>query len=441
MFSKVIKYLTEDIWRVRLRTFPPKKAFLIKHLRVILLAVRGYQEDSCKFRASALTFLTLLSIVPILALMFGIAKGFEMQKMVEDMLMEKVQGNAQLIKVLEYIFEFSNELLKSTKGGLVAGIGVIILFMSVIGVLGDIESSFNYIWGVQKPRSFSRKFGDYLAVILVCPVLLIFSGSVTVFVSSQIESITEKLQLLGAFQKTIFMMLKLLPFCSLWVVFSFIFIFMPNTKVKLSSGILAGIVAGTIFQLTQMLYINSQLWVGRYNAVYGSFAALPLFLVWLKLSWFIVLFGAEVSFAHQNVDTFELEPDCLKSSRNFKNKIAVLITNLLAKNFSQAKPALSASGIGQELDLPIRLIRDLLNELTEANILSEVIINGNKDVGYQPARDVENLTIMDVINSMEQKGSPLDLVQSDELDKINNAFKNLLHSNLENQNNLKVKDL
>jgi membrane protein len=272
-------------------------------------------------------------------------------------------------------------------------------------------------------------------------VLLIFSGSVTVFVSSQIESITEKLQLLGAFQKTIFMMLKLLPFCSLWVVFSFIFIFMPNTKVKLSSGILAGIVAGTIFQLTQMLYINSQLWVGRYNAVYGSFAALPLFLVWLKLSWFIVLFGAEVSFAHQNVDTFELEPDCLKSSRNFKNKIAVLITNLLAKNFSQAKPALSASGIGQELDLPIRLIRDLLNELTEANILSEVIINGNKDVGYQPARDVENLTIMDVINSMEQKGSPLDLVQSDELDKINNAFKNLLHSNLENQNNLKVKDL
>lgn len=441
MFSKVIKYLTEDIWRVRLRTFPPKKAFLIKHLRVILLAVRGYQEDSCKFRASALTFLTLLSIVPVLALMFGIARGFEMQKMVENMLIEKVQGNEQLISVLKYIFEFSNELLKSTKGGLVAGIGVIILFMSVIGVLGDIESSFNYIWGVQKPRSFSRKFGDYLAVILVCPVLLIFSSSVTFFVSSQVELITERLQLIGAFQKTIFMTLKLLPYFSLWLVFSFIFIFMPNTRVKLSSGILAGIVAGTIFQLTQQLYINSQLWVGRYNAVYGSFAALPLFLVWLKLSWFIVLFGAEVSFAHQNVDTFELEPDSLKTSRTFRKKIAVLVTRLLAKNFCEVKPAMSASQIGQELDLPIRLVRDVINDLTNANVLAEVMVNGNKDVAYQPARDLENLKIMDVLNAVEEKGADMDIVGSASFDAINKAFENIQQASSQSQGNARIKDI
>ena len=304
MFSRILHFIRVDIWRIRLRNLPPKKSFLIKQLRIVLLALRGFGDDKCLLRASALTFYSLLSIVPVLAMAFGIAKGFGLETELVARLSELPERFPGQEKVLNDVIESAKNLLENTKEGVIAGIGVAVLFWTIIKVLGNIEKSFNDIWGVKKARSIGRKLSDYLSMMLVCPILFVMSSSVTVFIAGQIRLVTEKIALLGAISPFIFAILRLFPYCVIWIMFSFLYIFMPNTKVNFRSGILAGIVAGTTYQVVQWVYITFQIGVTKYNAIYGSFAALPLFLVWLQLSWLIVLFGEEISFAYQNVDTY-----------------------------------------------------------------------------------------------------------------------------------------
>ncbi|MDD5011559.1 MAG: YihY/virulence factor BrkB family protein, partial [Phycisphaerae bacterium] len=245
----------------------------------MVLSVRGFHENKCKFKASALTYFSLLSMVPIIALMFGIAKGFGLQKQVEEQLLARMQGQEE---VITKIIEFSNVMLDNTSGGLIAGVGVTFLFWAIIKVLSNIENSFNDIWGVIKPRSLGRKFSDYISMILVCPILLAISSSVTVFVSGQVKSVMVKMPILENFGLAFWLPLKMLPYVTIWVVFTFLFSFMPNTKVKFKSALIGGIVAGTIFQIAQWVYITFQIGAAKYGAIYGSFAAMPLFLIWLQ---------------------------------------------------------------------------------------------------------------------------------------------------------------
>jgi len=399
--KKIITFLTTDVWRIRLSDLSRSKSFLIKQLRVILLSLRGFDEDKCQLRASALTFYSLLSIVPVVAMAFGVAKGFGFEKMLEKQLLEKMPGQEE---VLTQVVGFANSMLENTKGGLVAGIGIAILFWTVIKVLGNIEKSFNDIWGIKKPRQLSRRFSDYLSIMMICPILVIVSSSATVFISTQIVAITQKVELLGFLSPLIFMAIKLLPYGMIWVLFTFIYIFMPNGKVNFKAGLLGGIVAGTIYQLAQWGYINFQVGVAKYNAIYGSFAALPLFLVWLQLSWLIVLFGAEISFADQNVDLYEFEPDCLKVQYRFKKLLSLRISNLLAKRFSQGEKPLTATDISHQVEMPIRLTRQILYDLVEANVLTEVKTDKEKQIAYQLACDSQIIDLNFVINAIESRG-------------------------------------
>jgi len=177
MLSKVINFLKTDIWRIRLKNYPRRKSFFLRQLRIIVLAVRGFAEDKCKFRASALTFYSLLSVVPVIAMMFGIAKGFGLEKRVETVFLQKMQGQEEAAK---RVIDFANSLLENASGGFIAGVGVAFLFWAIIKVLSNIENSFNDIWGVKNPRTLGRKFSDYLSMILVCPFLLIMASSATV---------------------------------------------------------------------------------------------------------------------------------------------------------------------------------------------------------------------------------------------------------------------
>jgi membrane protein len=420
MISKIINFIKTDIWRIRLKNYSRTKSFFIKQLRIIVLAVRGYGEDKCKFRASALTFFSLLSIVPVIAMIFGISKGFGLEKRVEQQLLEKMQGQEEIVTK---VINFANSLLENAKGGFIAGVGVALLFWTVIKLLSNIENSFNEIWGVKRPRHIGRKFSDYLSVMLVCPILLVMSGSITVAISSQIRLIIQKIDIFSSIGPLIFMLLKLLPYCTIWLMFTFIFIFMPNTKVKLKSGLLAGIVAGTIFQIVQWIYINFQIGVAKYGAVYGGFAALPLFLLWLQISWLVVLFGAELSFAHQNVETYEFEQDCLNVSHSFKKLLSLLITRLLVKNFCSGEEPSDAAQVSQTLEIPIRLVRQILYELVKAGVISEARKETDKDAAYQPARDVDTLTVKYVVDALEQRGNTtIPVVQSGELDKLSDCL-------------------
>jgi len=401
LLTRFIDFITGDIWRVRLEDLPRKKSFLIKQLRILILSARGFDEDKCLLRASALTFYSLISIVPVAAMAFGVAKGFGFEKLLEKQLMNQFAGQeAVVIKVID----FAHSLLANTRGGLLAGVGIMVLFWAVIKVLGNIEYSFNDIWGIKEGRTLGRKFSDYLSVMLLCPILMIMASSVTVFITTQITLITEKVALLGMFSTVIFSVLKVLPYCLIWILFSFLYIFMPNTKITLRSGIVAGIIAGTLYQIVQWGYITFQVGAAKYNAIYGSFAALPLFLIWLQISWFIVLFGAEISFAHQNVETYEFEPDSLRISDHFKKLLSLQVCHLLVKNFAEGKMPLTATEISGRLEIPIRLVHQILYDLAECNIVSETQTEEYKELGYQPARDIHTLTIQFVVEALEDRG-------------------------------------
>jgi membrane protein len=420
MLSRIIQFVKVDIWRIRLRSLPRSRSVLITQLRIILLALRGFYEDKCQLKASALTFYSLLAIVPVLAMAFGIAEGFRLRETLEEQLREKLAGQEE---VLTRVIGFADSLLENTKTGMVAGIGILLLLWTVIKVLGSIERSFNDIWGVKKPRSFGRKLSDYLSMMLICPILFIISSSVTVFIAGQIKLITERIDLLGAISPLIFASLKLVPYCVIWGLFTFIYIFMPNTKVNFRSALLAGIAAGTIYQIVQWAYIHFQVGVARYNAIYAGFAALPLFLIWLQLSWLIVLFGAEISFAHQNVDTYEFEPDCLRVSNRFKKLMALRITHLLVKNFCAGEKPWTAAQISHTLEIPIRLVRQVLFELAEARIVSETVGEGEREVAYQPAQCPEKYTVEYVVDALDERGSDdIPVAESAELEKLSQSL-------------------
>lgn len=418
--STVLEFFKKDIWRIQERNLSRSKALGIRLLRIAVLSVRGTSEDRIQLRASALTVWSLLSVPSVFAMLFGIAKGFGFEKALEAQLIARLAGHEEIVT---RIINFSHALLENTRGGVMAGIGIIILFWSIIKVLAHIEDSFNDLWGVKKGRSFGRKVTDYLSLMLICPILFITSSALTVIITSQVKAIVQKVAVLEIVSPALIFLLKFLPLGALWILFTFMYIFMPNTKVNFKSGAVAGVIAGSMYQVFQLLYITLQIGVARYNAIYGSFAALPLFLVWLQFSWLIVLFGAEISFAFQNVETFEFEQDCLKVSNAFKRLLTLRIVQLLVKSFSGSKSAWTESQISSALDIPIRLVRQILYELVESKIVSEVKTDGEKTVAYQPGQDPDLMTIKYVLDKLDTHGSDaIPVVQSQELERISDSL-------------------
>ena len=432
--SRMIGFLKADVWRVREGELSRPKSILLRSFRVLVLSLRGLTEDQCQLRASALTFYSLLSIVPVVAMIFGIAKGFGFEKSLERQVLERLEGQEE---VATRVIGFAQALLEDAKGGVIAGIGLIILLWTVIKVLSNIEGSFNDIWGVQKARSPGRKISDYLSLMIICPILLAMSSTVTVLIASQLEVIVQKISLLGAVSPIIFFMLNLLPYCVIWVLFTFVYMFMPNTRVGFRSGALAGVIAGTSYQIFQWGYINLQIGVAKYNAIYGSFSALPLFLVWLQISWLIVLFGAEISFAYQNVATYEFEPDCRSISPSFKRLLTLRIVHFLVRHFSDGNNLWDETRLSRSLEIPIHCVRQILNDLIEAGILSEVSLKDDRTIAYQPARDTDSMTIKYVIDTMDRHGiSDIPVAQSPELKKISeclNDFEVLIENSPSNR--------
>lgn len=394
-------FFETGIWRIRLKDLEGKKGVSVKGIRVLLIAIKEYVGDQCALRSSALTFYSLLSIVPVIAMAFAIAKGFGVQHTLEKELLGQFAGQEE---VLNKIIEYARTLLEQTRGGLLAGIGAATLLWSVIKVMTNIEKCFNVVWDNTTQRTFGKKFSDYLSIVLVAPLLLIMSGSATVLVVSEVTTITEKIALLGVVSPIIMLLLQLLPYVVIWVLFTFVYVFMPNTKVAVQSGLIGGVVAGTAFKLLQWLYIYFQVGVSRYNAIYGSFAALPFFLVWLQLSWMVVLFGAELSFAYQNVDEYELEPDSRKISYALRKVVSLSVVHLLVKTFQNGSAPLKTDQISQILDIPIRLIKEVLGALSESGLITRTMDEAGKEVSWQPARDINTITVASVIETLEKSG-------------------------------------
>jgi membrane protein len=420
MIKKFQKFLKQDIWRIRAREATGFRGKCVRLLRIFLISFSQFSSDMCSLRAAALTFFSLLSIVPVLAMSFGIAKGFGLDKLLREKLIENMQGQQE---VLNRVITFAETMLENTKGGLVAGVGVAVLLWSVIQILGNIESSFNDIWGIKKQRSLGRKFTDYLSLMLIAPVLYIVATSTTVFAASQITLIMQKIAFLGAVAPLILMGVKLVTFLLFGGLLTYLYIAMPNGKVHFKSALLGGIVAGVLYQIVQWIYIRFQIGVSNAGAIYGSFAALPLFLIWLQTSWRIVLYGAELAFSHQNEQTFEFEEDCLSASYEIRKLLSLRIAQVCVSRFAPGLKPLSAEDIASELEMPVRLARDLLFRLTEANILTTAQGESERDRLYQPARDVGDMTVQFVIDQMEKAGtSNVPVAETPELEKLRGSL-------------------
>ena len=397
-----IKYVTEDIWHIPLGELPKRQSFIIREIRILVLAFRGFTEDKVQLRASALTFNTLLSIVPIAALAFGIAQGFGFDRKLEAEIMNSFQGHET---VMEYVLNLARGFFDKLEPGLMAIIGLAILIWSVMQVLSHIEKSFNHIWQIKKGRPWGRKFADYISIMLFAPLFLILSGSVTVVISTMVESASAKIGVVNTVKPAIMFLLKFTPFFIMWLVFTLLYLVMPNTRVRFRSALIAGIIAGTIFQVVQLLYIKFQVKVYSYNVIYGSFAAFPLFLIWMQLSWLVVLLGAELSFANQNVDKYEFEYQSLKVSGSQRRLLILMILNLIVTRFKDGDAPLSAAKISKLFQLPVRITREVLYMLTEASVLIEVPMDTPKERVYQPAVDPSKLSIHYVLSRLDDTGS------------------------------------
>ena len=418
------EYVTGDIWRIRLEDLSLGKSFLIKYLRIIILTLSGFNRDNCFFRASSLTFYTLLSIVPVLAMLFGIAKGFGFEKMLEGELRQLIGKLPGQEEVLNQAIQYAEKMLETTKGGVIGGIGLVMLFWAVIKVLNNIEASLNDIWKVKSSRSWGRKFSDYLSVMLISPLILLVSGSATVFITTTITKWTNQISLLGIISPLISLGFSLIPYVLMWILFTVIYILMPNTRVNFTSGLVAGIVAGTIYQIVQWVYILFQIGAARYGAIYGSFAALPLFLLWVQTSWWIVLLGAEISYAHQNVDTFQYEPDFKKVSPAYTKLLTLQVAHLLVKNFANCGSPLNQKQISVHLRLPIRLLGRILSDLVACGLFVETRTPRDKPPGIQPACAIDKLTIQKILETLEHHGKDsLPVAQSEELAVLSDALK------------------
>ncbi|WP_033397922.1 YihY/virulence factor BrkB family protein [Desulfobacter curvatus] len=377
------------------------KPFRAKAIRVLYRAAKGYQRDSCALRASALSLYTLFSIVPVMAMAFGIAKGFGFQQFLEAEVMSLFEGREEIV---QSILVFSNNLLEKTQGGLMAVLGVLLLLYSLIKLMFHIEDTFNRIWWVGDGRPLIRKLTDYLTIALAAGLLGLLSGSVNLFMIPRLESFWAYLGVPIDIKGIISFFISVVPYVVTWALFMFFYVIMPHKKVNFRAAATGAVFAGTLFQIIQTAFLKFQVFVTGYNAIYGSFAALPMFLIWLQVSWGVLLYGAEIAFEWENIDSAKT-PDLTLNAMSIRaRKLAMLeIVKECVQRFAEKKPPATDIHIARELHLPLTIVHHLLEILMNADILYSVNLEGNT-TGYTPAMDIECMSIMDVLCAVEHQG-------------------------------------
>ncbi|GAB4374868.1 MAG: YihY/virulence factor BrkB family protein [Salibacteraceae bacterium] len=391
--------LGERIWRRKLHEMSPFSALLVKQLRIIIIVFKNFTRDKLQLQAAALTYYTLLSVVPVLAVIFAVAKGFGFQSTLENEIMTLLQGHEE---IATQIMTFANRTLENASGGVIAGIGIIVLFYSVFRLLVSIEESFNNIWQVAKGRSFIRQFTGYFSIVLLAPILMLVSSSLTVIISF-IESFVESNHWLSALGPAIIFLLNLAPYTLIWLLFTFLYMVVPNTKVKFSSALIAGIIAGTAFQLLEWGYIHFQVGVSKYNAIYGSFAALPLFLIWVNISWLITLIGAEIAYANQYVKEIEKEVSIEDLSVSQTHILAMMVCKNIIDKFHSDSPPFDAETLSEKLSLPFGITAHILEKLEQANLILEAE-RPDGQTAYVPAHDLDDLTVIALVRAINDIG-------------------------------------
>lgn len=396
--KQLYHFLTSDIWMITEKELTKSNRFSLRLLKKLILSARGVTEDNLFIKASALSYYTLLALVPILALVIAIGRGFGFQAAVVDWLTHALSAQAEMIP---YIIEFVENYLQRAQGGVFLGVGFAILLWSVLSAFRQIENNFNDIWDVKKSRSIVRQFTMYISLMLLIPILIALSSGFSIFINTQLvnSGLSDFFSPLTRFS------LKIAPYFIYSLLFTIMFLIIPNTKVQFKHALLAGVVSGVAFQLFQWLYVSGQINLSNYNAVYGSFAAIPLLLMFLQISWLIVLYGAELTFVSQNLQNYNFENETKHISRRYKDYLTLMVMKISISRFEQGENPLTSQQIADDYNIPVRLVNQILKLLVNTRLLSEIHTDNNQEKTYQPAMDIHQITIQLLFDRISKLGS------------------------------------
>ena len=395
--ERIKDFFSERIWQITKEDLPRIQYLGVSLLKKIILAIKFFIDKDVISTASALTYSTLLAIVPVVAVLFAIARGFGFSKYIEVWFTNALNSQPQ---AAEAIIGFVNSYLVHTHSGVILGIGLLFMLWTVLMLIHNIETAFNRIWQVEQQRTWIRKVTDYLAMFLLAPIIIVLQSGISIFLATIAKEMEEYL-LLGPMVR---MAIGFMPYVITATVFTTLYMFMPNTRVKFKDAIIPGILAGVAMQLLQFFYIHSQVFLSGYNAIYGSFAALPLFMLWVQLSWTICLFGAELTYTSQNLEEFAFlaHPDDL--SPKSKLKYCAILMNHICNNFKNNQPHLTALQLRQATGIPIRIVKELLNELVEVRLLSVSISNNSaEELSYLPHSSLEYCNMGKLMEKLENR--------------------------------------
>ncbi|WP_436516056.1 YihY/virulence factor BrkB family protein [Ekhidna sp. To15] len=435
IFKQIYQFIDVDLWRIRLSSLPKRKRFLFGFIRVWVIAIKEFNHDKCAEKASALTYFSMLSLVPVIAMMVAIANAFGVRELMERELAKYLSGQEE---VLAQVLPYADKMLSGSSGGIV-GFSIVFLIYTVIRLLMNIEAAFNDMWDIKKNRRWERKISDYVAVILLGPVLLIVASSATIFVKDTIQDFISSYEFLGQIKSGIFFLLKWLPYTILWFLLFGLYLIFPNTRVKFWPALFAGIVAGTLYQLNQQAFISLQFAFARYDAIYGSIAFLPLFLIWLQISWLIVLFGAEICYGVQYIDQWEMDSEKLKISLLHKRKLMLLLLYRVVKNFENDKGPYSMNDLAGSVNIPRRYVVDICYELERSQLITRV---DGEDIAYQPSFDINKMDLSTVLSKYDSEGMrDFDPRKSDAFKSIEKALHDIHERWKLSDSNVLIKDL
>lgn len=396
--SKIVDFYKVGIWQVSAKDVGSLHLFALEAAKKVILAVRFFTAKRVVSEAAALTYSTLLAFVPIMAVVFAIARGFGYNKYIEQWFRSALQSQPQAADV---IVGFVNSYLVHTKSGIFLGVGLVFMLYTLLMLVSNIEAAFNGIWQVKRKRSIFRTFTDYLAVFFLFPILIVLTSGISLFVATAADGIAD----LFVVGPVVAFCIDLLPYVVMSAMFVGLYVFMPNTHVRVSSAIVPGILAGVAMQGLQLFYIHSQIWVSSYNAIYGSFAALPLFMLWVQISWTICLFGAELCYTNQNLDYYDYNMQTSDISHRYRILLCALLMSCICKRFGEGGKPYTSMQLREATCIPIRIVNDLLYALINAGMLVEI----NPDekgaqARYMPAESIGRLSVGTMIDRLESAG-------------------------------------
>lgn len=384
------KFASGGVWS------SPKNTFGVRLTKTLNLFVTSFFDRDLQTQAANLTFNTLLALVPALALIFAIGSGFGLHDLLQEQLFKYFPAQKEAI---EATLTFVDSYLSQSTEGVFVGVGIIFLLYTLISLLYSIESSFNFIWGIKKERSLYQKFTDYLAICLLIPILIILAAGVSLFLSTIFQANVH----IPFLTPIVNIILELFPLVLIWLAFSLSFLLIPNTKVSFKYAAIAGIVSAIGFQILELLFLNGQIYVTKYNAIYGSFAFLPLLLVWMQFSWVICLSGATLTYSLQNVFAYNYMANPEQVSSNYMRKVAVVVGAIITGRFARDEKPLTCNEMARQYDLPMRLVTSIVDQLHSIGMVNYVSLENDK-TGIAPAYDISRLSAGKLLKALDSFG-------------------------------------